>query len=109
MAKKNSFIVYDLKKITDFIFENQNSRTNDVEITDTLEYDKEKNKMVPKTKEIKEVKVNDDMSQTTIRYDLIKSFIDTLDMSEDMNVMSVGQSITLNTLQSYGMIKEIKM
>ncbi len=109
MAKKNSFIVYDLKKITDFIFENQNSRTNDVEITDTLEYDKEKNKMVPKTKEIKEVKVNDDMSQTTIRYDLIKSFIDTLDMSEDMDVMSVGQSITLNTLQSYGMIKEIKM
>lgn len=109
MAKKNSFIVYDLKKITDFIFENQNSRTNDVEITDTLEYDKEKNKMVPKTKEIKEVKVNDDMSQTTIRYDLIKSFIDTLDMTEDMNVMSVGQSITLNTLQSYGMIKEIKM
>ena len=91
MAKKNSFIVYDLKKITDFIFENQNSRTNDVEITDTLEYDKEKNKMVPKTKEIKEVKVNDDMSQTTIRYDLIKSFIDTLDMSEDMNAMSVGQ------------------
>ena len=55
MAKKNSFIVYDLKKITDFIFENQNSRTNDVEITDTLEYDKEKNKMVPKTKEIKEI------------------------------------------------------
>ena len=109
MAKKNSFIVYDLKKITDFIFENQNSRTNDVEITDTLEYDKEKNKMVPKTKEIKEVQVNDDMSQTTIRYDLIKSFIDTLDMTEDMNVMSVGQSITLNTLQSYGMIKEIKM
>ena len=109
MAKKNSFIVYDLKKITDFIFENQNSRTNDVEITDTLEYDKEKNKMVPKTKEIKEVKVNDDMSQTTIRYDLIKSFIDTLDMSEDMDVMSVGQSITLNTLQSFGMIKEIKM
>ena len=109
MAKKNNFIVYDLKKITDFIFENQNSRTNDVEITDTLEYDKEKNKMVPKTKEIKEVKVNDDMSQTTIRYDLIKSFIDTLDMTEDMNVMSVGQSITLNTLQSYGMIKEIKM
>ena len=109
MAKKNSFIVYDLKKITDFIFENQNSRTNDVEITDTLEYDKEKNKMVPKTKEIKEVKVNDDMSETTIRYDLIKSFIDTLDMSEDMNAMSVGQSITLNTLQSYGMIKEIKM
>lgn len=109
MAKKNSFIVYDLKKITDFIFENQNSRTNDVEITDTLEYDKEKNKMVPKTKEIKEVKVNDDMSQTTIRYDLIKSFIDTLDMSEDMDAMSVGQSITLNTLQSYGMIKEIKM
>ena len=55
MAKKNNFIVYDLKKITDFIFENQNSRTNDVEITDTLEYDKEKNKLVPKTKEIKEM------------------------------------------------------
>ena len=39
---------------------------------------------------------------------MIKMFIDILDSIEDLSAMSLGQSITLNTLESYELIKDIK-
>ena len=105
--KQNTFI-FDINKITDFVFGNQNERTNDVEITENYVFDKSLDKMVPNTKEVKEVKVNDYTGQNTIRYDLVKTFIDILDAVEDPNIMSLGQSITYNTMQAYELIKDIK-
>lgn len=105
--KKNTFI-FDINKITDFVFGNPNERTNDVEITENYVFDKELDKMIPNTKEVKEVKVNDYTGQNTIRYDLVKTFIDILDAVEDPNIMSLGQSITYNTMQAYELIKDIK-
>lgn len=105
--KKNTFI-FDINKITDFVFGNPNERTNDVEITENYVFDKELDKMIPNTKEVKEVKVNDYTGQNTIRYDLVKTFIDILDAVEDPNIMSLGQIITYNTMQAYELIKDIK-
>lgn len=105
--KQNTFI-FDINKITDFVFGNPNERTNDVEITENYVFDKNLDKMVPNTKEVKEVKVNDYTGQNTIRYDLVKTFIDILDAVEDPNIMSLGQSITYNTMQAYELIKDIK-
>ena len=105
--KQNTFI-FDINKITDFVFDNQNERTNDVEITENYIFDKNLDKMIPNTKEVKEVKVNDYTGQNTIRYDLVKTFIDILDAVEDPNIMSLGQSITYNTMQAYELIKDIK-
>jgi hypothetical protein len=105
--KKNTFI-FDINKITDFVFGNPNERTNDVEITENYVFDKVLDKMIPNTKEVKEVKVNDYTGQNTIRYDLVKTFIDILDAVEDPNIMSLGQSITYNTMQAYELIKDIK-
>ena len=105
--KQNTFI-FDINKITDFVFGNPNERTNDVEITENYVLDKNLDKMVPNTKEVKEVKVNDYTGQNTIRYDLVKTFIDILDAVEDPNIMSLGQSITYNTMQAYELIKDIK-
>jgi hypothetical protein len=105
--KKNTFI-FDINKITDFVFGNPNERTNDVEITENYVFDKNLDKMIPNTKEVKEVKVNDYTGQNTIRYDLVKTFIDILDAVEDPNIMSLGQSITYNTMQAYELIKDIK-
>lgn len=105
--KQNTFI-FDINKITDFVFGNPNERTNDVEITENYVFDKNLDKMIPNTKEVKEVKVNDYTGQNTIRYDLVKSFIDILDAVEDPNIMSLGQSITYNTMQAYELIKDIK-
>lgn len=64
--------------------------------------------MVLNEKQIKEVKVNDYTGQNTIRYDLVKMFIEILDEADDLNELSVGQQITLNTMESYGLITENK-
>lgn len=105
---KNNTFIFDINKITDFVFGDANERTNDVEITESYIYNEDKEKMVPSHKEVKEVKVNDFTSQNTIRYDLIKSFIEILDEIEDESIMTVGQEITLNTMQAYELIKDIK-
>lgn len=105
---KNNNLIFDINKITEFVFGNPNDRTNDVEITETYIYDGESSKMHPNTKEVKEVKQGDYTGQNSIRYDLIKTFIEILDAVEDPELMSLGQVITLNTMQAYELIKEIK-
>ena len=87
----NTPYIFDLNNITSFIFGNP----------------KEKNSMIPNTREVKEVKVNDYTGQNTIRYDMIRMFIDILDSIEDPKVLTMGQNITLNTLKAYELIKDI--
>ena len=99
--------IFDLNNITNFVFGNPNDKTNEVEITEHYIYDKEEKTMLPNTREVKEVKVNDYTGQNTIRYDMIKMFIDILDNIEDPKVMSMAQSITLNTMKAYELIKDI--
>lgn len=101
-------LIFDINKITDFVFGNPNDRTNEVEITESFVFDKKLDKMIPNTKEVKEVKVNDYTGQNTIRYDMVKTFIDILDAVEDTNAMTLGQKITYNTMQAYELIKDIK-
>lgn len=106
--KFNENLVFDIDNITDFIFGDPNNRTNDVEITETYKFDRDSKRMNLDEKQVKEVKVNDYTGQNTIRYDLIKMFIDILDSIEDADMMTLGQQITLNTMQSYELIKSIK-
>lgn len=101
-------LIFDINKITDFVFGNPNDRTNEVEITESFVFDKKLDKMIPNAKEVKEVKVNDYTGQNTIRYDMVKTFIDILDAVEDTNAMTLGQKITYNTMQAYELIKDIK-
>ena len=97
---------FDINKICEFVFGNPNDRTNEVEITEHYVFDNETKKMIPNTKDVKEVKVNDYTGQNTIRYDMVKMFVDILDSIEDMNVMTLGQSLTVNTMEAYGLISE---
>ena len=46
-------------------------------------------------------------NKQTIRYDMIRMFIDILDSIEDPTVLTMGQNITLNTLKAYELIKDI--
>ena len=103
----NTPYIFDLNNITSFIFGNPNEKTNEVEITDNFVYDKDSKSMIPNTREVKEVKVNDYTGQNTIRYDMIRMFIDILDSIEDPKVLTMGQNITLNTLKAYELIKDI--
>jgi hypothetical protein len=103
----NSQYIFDLNNITSFIFGNPNEKTNEVEITENFVYDKNEKSMIPNTREVKEVKVNDYTGQNTIRYDMIRMFIDILDSISDPKVLTMGQDITLNTLKAYELIKDI--
>ena len=60
--------------------------------------------MIPSTRQVKEVKLNDYTSQNTLRYDIIKSLMERLDMIEDSEAMSLGESIALNTMEHNGFI-----
>ena len=50
--------IFDINKITEFVFGNPNDKTNEVEITEHYIYDKESKSMMPNTREVKEVKVD---------------------------------------------------
>ena len=105
---KADSLIFDINKITEFVFGDANDRTSDVEITETFTYDDEERKMLPNVREVKEIKQSDYTGQNTIRYDLVKTFIEILDAVDDVAIMSLGQKITLNTMQAYELIKDIK-
>ena len=44
--KNNNTFIFDINKITDFVFGNPNDRTSDVEITENYIYDSEKGKYI---------------------------------------------------------------
>lgn len=103
----NSTYIFDINKITEFVFGNPNDKTSEVEITEQYVYDEDEKTMTPATREVKEVKVNDYTGQNTIRYDMIKMFIDILDSIEDEKIMTMAQNITLNTMKAYELIKDV--
>ena len=103
----NTNYIFDINKITEFIFSNQIDKTNEVEIVEQFVYDEDTGKMIPAMKDVKELKVNDFSTQNNIRYDMIKMFIEILDSVESEQTMSLGQGITLNTMKAYELIKDI--
>jgi hypothetical protein len=108
MKQGETSLIFDINKINELVFGDPNKRNSEVEITENYVYDKDSDKMIPNTREVKEVKVTDFSGQNTIKYDMTKMFIDILDSIEDLKTMSLGQCITLNTLESYEIIKDLK-
>ena len=105
--KLNTDLYYDLNAIKDFVFEEE-ARNNDVEVTETLGMNDE-HKLETINKVIREVKTSDFSNKQTIRYDILKSFIDSLsdvDIDIDEAPMSFGQRTILNTLINFGIIKD---
>lgn len=101
--------IYDLDEIKNFIFEENNGRTSDVEITESKSWDSE-GKIDSQTRITREVKSSDSNRQT-IRYEIIKMFMDILDnieIDQSISPLSLGEKMVINTMGSYGLIKEIK-
>lgn len=104
----NSNLIYDLDEIKNFIFGDDDGRSSDVEITETQTRN-DKGKLETETRVTREVK-STDTNRQTIRYDLIKMFMDVLDnveLDQEIAPLSLGQKMVLNTMGSYGLIKEI--
>ena len=107
MIRSGENLILDLNKITNFIFGDEDKRSNEVEITEKLSYD-ESGKMVPESREVKELKLNDNTAQITVRYDLIKVFLELIDSIEDPSMLTLSQELTLNTMEAYGLVKDLK-
>lgn len=100
---------YDLEAINNFIFGEDGGRNSSVEITEVQGLNQENGEMVTVQKTIREVKESNDLSnKETIRYDMIKLFIDMLS-EEGVNgetYFSKGQEIIKNTMEKYNLLKE---
>ena len=100
--------IYDLDAIKEFIFDDENDRNSDVEITET-QVKNEKGKLETESKIIREIK-SSDKDKWTLKYDILKTFMDSLDnieIDQSITPLSLGQKMTLNTLGNYGLIKNI--
>lgn len=108
---KNTF-VFDLDKITEFLFNNE--KETSTEMTESYVKDDDTNEFVLESKIIREVKNSDTSSTSTLKYDLLKLFIDTLiampssTEMEEGRKLGLGEVMILNTLVNNGMIKTIK-
>ena len=105
----NSNLIYDLDGIKDFIFGNENDRNSEVEITET-QVRNNKGKLETETRVTREVK-SKDTNKWSVNYDMIKMFMDILDnveIDQEIAPLSLGQKMVLNTMGSYGLIKQIE-
>lgn len=105
----NSNLIYDLDGIKNFVFSEDDGRSSDVEITET-QIRNDKGKLETETRVTREVK-STDTNRQTIRYDMIKMFMDILDnveLDQEIAPLSLGQKMVLNTMASYGLIKQIE-
>lgn len=116
MAKNNKNepqmnYLLNLEEIMKFVFENENNRNTDSEINEFYENNGSEIKLSNKT--IREIKTRIDSSaESTIRYDLIKTFITSLfDMPSKISTpeeLTLGDTIVLNTMLNNNMLTEIK-
>lgn len=104
-----SNIYLDLEAIMDFVFTDDGIRSNDVEITDNQVRNEETGSLETETRTVREVK-SSDTSKQTLRYDMVKMFIEMLDsveLNEEIAPLTLGQHMVLNTMGAYGLVKEI--
>lgn len=99
--------IFDINKITEFVFGGREDNSNEVVITENFMFDGANNKWNPNTKEIRESKGNEHTGQSNIRYDMVKMFIEILDEADADEIMTIGQQVTFDTMTAYGLIKSI--
>lgn len=109
MADRVKYIL-DLENIMNFVFDSDAPRSSESEITEMYMLDEESNDMVLNTKQLREIKGGDGSQKSTIKYDMMKMFIDTLldlDVSENSQ-WSFGEALIFNTMAENELIKEVK-
>jgi len=98
---KNNTFIFDINKITDFVFGNPNDRTSDVEITENYIYDSDKYKMIvqPDDEDLFLLTLSDGDTTETYTVSLIN---DALDQSgsncfiENLNALDMGYHFVTN-------------
>ena len=107
MGKKISYVL-DMDNVMKFIFDLNSQRDMDSEITEVYMVDEETNELSLTTKQLRELKGGDNTSKSTIRYDMIKMFIDIISDLDMSGANSFGESLIFNTMINEGLIKEVE-
>jgi hypothetical protein len=109
MADRVKYVL-DLENIMKFVFESDSPRDSESEIIEMYSLDTDSKDMLLNTKQLREVKGGDGAQKATIKYDMLKMFIDTLldlDVSENSQ-WSFGEALIFNTMAENELIKEVK-
>ena len=109
MADRVKYVL-DLENIMRFVFESNTPRDSESEIIETYSIDGESKDMQLASKQLREIKGGDGTQRATIKYDMLKMFIDTLldlDVSENSQ-WSFGEALIFNTMAENELIKEVK-
>lgn len=98
---------YDINAMMDFVFNNEDARSSDVEITDSQVRNRDNGTFETESRVIREVKSANDQKQN-MRYDMLKMFIEVLENMEIENniPLSLGESLVLNTMNAHGFLKQ---
>lgn len=110
-SRENAYFILDIDNIIDFVFDDENERDSDSEITETYVADDEENKIELVNKQVREVKSRkDNSSKETIKYDLIKTFLTILNESDynESGSFSLSESIIFNTMLTKNLIKKVE-
>lgn len=107
MKEEEGVFVFNLEAIINFVLDCDEEKNNDSEITEIYVVDEETKNVSLTTKQLRELKNNDLTPQQTIRYDIIKKFLDTLIDIDDEN-LTFGETIVINTMMTQGLINTIK-
>lgn len=108
MAKMSKGLYYNLEKISEFIFDEKDGRSSDVEISEMYVYSDLTQRMEPNTKEVKETKYNDSGGQQGVRFTIIQTLMSTIDTIDNEEFMTIGQNTAMNTMKAYGFVDELQ-
>lgn len=101
---------FDLDAIISFITSTDGDDVGS-EITESYVLDGESNDLTLASRTIREIKNGNESSVSTIKYDLIKMFMEALidaEVASSENPLTLGTVAIINTMMNNGMIKEIK-
>ena len=110
MKKKIDAYVYDLDAIMNYVFTDDGKRNNDSEITETYITDDSSGQLSLVNKQLREVKGSDNSNKNTIRYDMMKFFMDQMNgiVVGDEIQATLGESVVFNTMLHNGFVKSAK-
>lgn len=100
-------LVLNLEGILSFIFDNDVEKNGESEISEVYVMDEDTKNMSLSTKQMRELKSNEFTPNQTIRYDMMKMFLERLLNVEDEEI-TVGNSLIINTMIHEGLLLEVK-
>lgn len=107
MGMINEDYIFDIENMVNFVFDGAKERST--ETTESYVLDDETNTLVLANKVVREVNNGDNSTCNTIKYDLLKMFMDALfsiNLSESSS-LSFGETVTINTLVNNGIIRRM--